>query len=278
MAPKHVYQYSHARKKKASKNKNKRKTPKESWGSRFWFGFLKALGFVVLLGMILLYGDSARLTSIILNATPVDQLTDETTGMVKLEGQAEGTAAFTDEGKLRAHFALIQKETFYWQCSKSGCSYKRNEDRKPEVSGLMGVNGAIVESDWFRFYSDWLPLNASTVDADEVPNIYEGDSSRPLLVESPKEKAYGYYAVSPGDHVAVIALARDGRLEPFALPGEDEKRVILIGTSVERMVSEERKSQIVYLIIGAVVALMLLPTVIRWIRGLYRKIHGVVHR
>lgn len=277
MAPKRSHYNSHARKHKP-KNKNKRKTSKESWGSRFWFGFLKALGFVVLFGMILLYWDSARLTAIILNASPVDQLAAGTTGMVRLEGPAEGTAAFTDEGKLRKDFALIQKETFYWQCSKSGCSYKRNEDRKPEVRGLMGVNGVIVQSDWFRFYSDWLPLNASTVDVEEIPNIYEGDSSRPLLVESPKEKAYGYYAVSPGEHVAVIGLAQNGRLEPFALPGEEEQRVILIGASVERMVSEERKSQIVYLIIGAVVALVLLPTVIRWVRSLFRMVQGAVRR
>lgn len=277
MAPKRSHYNSHARKHKP-KNKNKRKTSKESWGSRFWFGFLKVLGFVVLFGMILLYWDSARLTAIILNASPVDQLAAGTTGMVRLEGPAEGTAAFTDEGKLRKDFALIQKETFYWQCSKSGCSYKRNEDRKPEVRGLMGVNGVIVQSDWFRFYSDWLPLNASTVDVEEIPNIYEGDSSRPLLVESPKEKAYGYYAVSPGEHVAVIGLAQNGRLEPFALPGEEEQRVILIGASVERMVSEERKSQIVYLIIGAVVALVLLPTVIRWVRSLFRMVQGAVRR
>jgi len=277
LAPKRSHYNSHARKHKP-KNKNKRKTSKESWGSRFWFGFLKVLGFVVLFGMILLYWDSARLTAIILNASPVDQLAAGTTGMVRLEGPAEGTAAFTDEGKLRKDFALIQKETFYWQCSKSGCSYKRNEDRKPEVRGLMGVNGVIVQSDWFRFYSDWLPLNASTVDVEEIPNIYEGDSSRPLLVESPKEKAYGYYAVSPGEHVAVIGLAQNGRLEPFALPGEEEQRVILIGASVERMVSEERKSQIVYLIIGAVVALVLLPTVIRWVRSLFRMVQGAVRR
>ncbi|MDR9854263.1 hypothetical protein RJP21_11680 [Paenibacillus sp. VCA1] len=253
------------------RNKNKRKSPKESLASRFWFGFLKTVGFIVLLGAILLYWNSARLTSIILNSRPVEKLTADTTGMVRLEGTAEGEAAYTDEGRLRKRYALLQKEMFNWQCSRGGCSYKLNKDEKPSVWGTLKINGVSVQSDEFRFYADWLPLDNTTVPFEQVSKIYDEGSSRPLLIEKPKSTAYGYYAVSPGDRVTVIGQAQNGRLEPFNLPGEDERRVILIGSSVDRMVSYERKNQTLYLILGAVVALMLLPVVVGWIRKLFRR-------
>ncbi|GIO34554.1 MULTISPECIES: hypothetical protein [Paenibacillus] len=248
------------------RNKNKRKPSKESRANRFWFGLLKAVGFVVVFGCILAYWNTTRLTSIILNARPVEELTADTTGMVRLEGTAEGAAAFTDEGKLRKRYALLQKEEFNWHCSRGGCSYELNEDQKPSVWGTLKINGVSVESDEFRFYADWLPLDITTVPFEQLSNI-----KGPLLVEKPKSTAYGYYAVSPGDRVTVIGQAQNGRLEPFELPGEDERRVILIGSSVDRMVSHERKNQIVYLILGAVVALMLLPVVVGWIRKLFRR-------
>jgi hypothetical protein len=82
-------------------------------------------------------------------------------------------------------------------------------------------------------------------------------------MESAKGTAYGYYAVSPGDWVTVIGRANKGQLEAFILPGDDTRQpVLLIGTSVEQMLSEEKGVQTVYLIISCIVGLMLLPKMI----------------
>lgn len=252
--------------KKQQKKKNKR-----NGSGSFWLGFLKFLGFFVLFGLLLLYWDSARLTKIITNARPVLELTPDIDEIVRLDGSVEGIAAVTDEGKLRNTYALLQKETFLWGCSKSNCDYKRSEDRRPEVLGSFVINSVVVQAEWFRFYTNWLPLDFSTVDPSQLSNIYEGGTSRPLLVESPKKRAYGYYAVSPREQITVIGRAREGRLEPFTLPGKEEHNVILIGTNMERMLSEERESQLGYGIVSGIVLLFLLPTIVGWVRKLLRR-------
>lgn len=248
------------------KNGKRKKPPQKSRGSRIWFGLLKFLGLFVLAGLLLLLWESAKLSSVISNARPIDQLRADTTGIVRLEGVAEGMTQVTDEGKLRDRYALLQKEKFQWHCSKSGCDYQWDEDLKPDVRGSFMLNGVNVQADWFRFYDDWLPLDTTTVIAEQTPNIHEGGSSRPLLVESPKKTAFGYYAVSPGEQVTVIGRAHMGRLEPIAYPGKDGQNVILIGTSVARMLSEERERQIGFGIVAGIVFLALLPIMIGWIR------------
>lgn len=137
--------------------KQQKKKKKRNGSGSFWLGFLKFLGFFVLCGLLLLYWDSARLTKIISNAHPVLELTPDIDEIVRLDGSVEGIAAVTDEGKLRNTYALLQKETFLWGCSKSNCDYKRSEDRRPEVSGSFVINGVVVQADWFRFYTNWSP-------------------------------------------------------------------------------------------------------------------------
>ncbi len=248
------------------------KTRKRNRSGSFWLRFFKFLGFFVLAGLLLLYWDSARLSAIISNASLVNQVTPDTHGIIRLEGTAEGIPTVTDEGKLRNRYALLQKDRFQWGCSKSACSYKWSEDRQPNVWGSFMIDGVNVQSEWFRFYSNWLPLDFTTVEQEQWSNIYEGGSSRPLLVESPKKTAFGYHTVTPGEQITVIGRARNGRLEPFALPGKGEQSVILIGTNIERMLSAERKTQIGYAVVSGIVILMLLPTIIGWIRKLIRRI------
>lgn len=243
--------------------RKQRKRSADTRFDRFWFRIIEAIGWIILLGSLLMYWDSARLTTIINKAQPVLQLTSEMTGYVRLEGQAGGEAAYTDEGKLQDRYALLQKELFRWECGKGGCDYKLDDNGSHQSWGSSELNGVTVQAERFRFYTDWLPLNFATVDPKHVSLIYQGNSSRPLLMESPKGTAYGYYAVSPGDWVTVIGRASKGQLEAFPLPGDDTKHpVLLIGTSVEQMLSEEKGVQSVYLIISCIVALMLLPKMI----------------
>ncbi|WP_410768849.1 hypothetical protein [Fontibacillus sp. BL9] len=129
-----------------------------------------------------------------------------------------------------------------------------------------------MQAEWFRFYSNWLPLDFNTVEEEQLANIYEGGSSRPLLVEIPKETAYGYYAVTPGEQVTVIGRAVNGRLKSFDLPGKEEQSMILIGPSVEVMLTEERKARIGYAIVSGIALLFLLPTIVGWIRRIIRRI------
>jgi hypothetical protein len=243
--------------------RKRRKRSEDTRFDRFWFRIVEAVGWIILLGSFLMYWDSARLTAIIFKAQPVQQLTSETTGYVRLEGQAGGEAAYTDEGKLQDRYALLQKEPFRWGCGKGGCDYKLDDDGSHRLWGSSELNGVTIQAERFRFYKDWLPLNFATVKPEQLSLIYQGNSSRPLLMESPKGTAYGYYAVSPGDWVTVIGRANKGQLEAFILPGDDTKQpVLLIGTSVEQMLSEEKGVQTVYLIISCIVALMLLPKMI----------------
>lgn len=243
--------------------RKRRKRSEDTRFDRFWFRIVEAVGWIILLGSFLMYWDSARLTAIIFKAQPVQQLTSETTGYVRLEGQAGGEAAYTDEGKLQDRYALLQKEPFRWGCGKGSCDYKLDDDGSHRLWGSSELNGVTVQAERFRFYKDWLPLNFATVEPEQLSLIYQGNSSRPLLMESPKGTAYGYYAVSPGDWVTVIGRANKGQLEAFILPGDDTKQpVLLIGTSVEQMLSEEKGVQTVYLIISCIVALMLLPKMI----------------
>lgn len=256
------------------KGKSKRKgKPDGSRATRFWLGLLKFLGFFILAGLLLLYWDSARLASLISHAAPVQQLTADTNGIVRVEGNAEGEAVAADEGKIMQRYLLLQKEKFNWHCSKSGCNYMRNEDVAPQVWGSLTIQGVKVESERFKFYSDWLPLDSETVNPDQLSFIHEGDTSRPLLVESPKETAYGYHALSPGQRITVIGRAVNGHLEPIHLPGEGEdQRMILIGSSVEEMLSSEKETQIGVLIAAGFVMLFLVPVIVWWIRKLFRKL------
>lgn len=136
-----------------------------------------------------------------------------------------------------------------------------------------------MESERFKFYSDWLPLDSETVHPDQFPFIHEGRTSRPLLVESPKETANGYHAVVPGQQVTVIGRAVNGHLEPIHLPGEDEdEQMILVGSSLEEMISSEKKTQIGVLIAAGLVTLFLVPVIIGWIRRWLRKLHAFSHR
>ncbi|MBB3126784.1 hypothetical protein FHS19_001438 [Paenibacillus rhizosphaerae] len=257
------------------KSKRKGKTA-GSRASRFWLGLLKFLGFFVLAGLLLLYWDSARLASLISHAVPVQQLTADTNGIVRIEGIAEGEAAAADEGKLRQRYLLLQKEKFNWHCSKSGCNYMWNEDAVPPVWGNLSIQGVKVESERFKFYSDWLPLDYETVEPDQIAFIHEGGTSRPLLVESPKETAYGYHALMPGERITVIGRAANGHLEPIHLPGEEEdQRMILIGSSVEEMLSSEKETQTGVLIAAGFVSLFLVPVIIGWIWKGFRKIQTV---
>ncbi len=269
---KHSSPKTHQRDRKGKSKRNRK--PAGSRASRFWLGLLKFLGFFILAGLLLLYWDSARLASLISHAAPVQQLTADTNGIVRIEGEAEGETTAADEGKLRQRYLLLQKEKFNWHCSKSGCNYMWNEDAVPQVWGNLSIQGVKVESERFKFYSDWLPLDFETVETSQLPFVHEGETSRPLLVESPKETAYGYHALSPGQRITVIGLAVNGHLEPIHLPGEGEdQRMILIGSSVEEMLSSEKETQTGVLIAAGFVMLFLVPVIVGWIRKLFRKLN-----
>ncbi|WP_410768850.1 hypothetical protein [Fontibacillus sp. BL9] len=87
--------------------RRQKKTRTKSGFAPFWLIFLKFLGFIILAGLLLLYWDSARLSSIISNARPVTQVTPDTNGIIRLVGRVDAVAAVTDEGKLRNRYALL---------------------------------------------------------------------------------------------------------------------------------------------------------------------------
>lgn len=248
-------------------------SPKKKTNGKFWIRLLEGIGWIFFIGMLLLYWDSSRLISIIIHSKPVTQLSADMTGIVRLEGVAISETAVTDEGTLRQKYAMLQKEPFRWECSRSGCEYKLNDSLNPKIWGGLTVNGLDIQAERYHFYTNWLPLNIETVESDHLFRIYEGGSSRPLLVEKSKSTAYGYYAVSSGDWITVIGQAKNGRLEPFAFPGnEDMQPVILIGDSLERMVSKEKGIRTAYMVVGIFVMLLLLPKTIGRIRHVYGKL------
>lgn len=234
---------------------------------------LEAIGWVILLGVLLIYSNTSRVISIIKNAEPVERLTEDKTGIVRVEGAAVSEKLMTDEGMLRREYALLQKEPFNWTCSRSGCDYKIDDSESTKIWGEMTVNGVHIKAERYQFYSNWLPLNAATVEDNHFFNIHERTSPRPLIEVDQKSMAYGYHAISPGDWVTVIGEAKQGELQPIALPGnEDMQSVILIGDHVDQMISKEKGIRTRFLIVGIVIMLMLLPTNIGRVRKLYRKI------
>ena len=255
--------------KKRYKKSNKKK---ESGG----FGLLifEFIGWIVLAGALLVIWETSRMITIIVDANPVTQLSADTTGIVRLEGPAVSRAEVTDQGTLRNTYALLQKEPFRWECSRGGCDYEPDDSVMPDVLGNIRVHDIDVGSERYRFYTNWLPLDAGTVEQERYSRIYEGGSSRPLLVEKQKSTAYGYRAVSSGQWITVIGHAKDGHLEPFTLPGSDDdgKPVILIGDNIERMVSKEKEIRTGFVIVGFLVMLLLLPRTIGRIRRIYGRI------
>lgn len=87
---------------------------------------------------------SSKTISVILDAKPIAQLSEATTGVVRLEGLAASGNEVTVPGTLRRIYALVQKELFNWTCSK-GCDYKLNQDANLEVSGSISVNDIEVQ-------------------------------------------------------------------------------------------------------------------------------------
>lgn len=231
-----------------------------SWGLLFFEG----IGWIVLAGALFMVWYTTSMISVITDSKPVTQLTEDMTGIVRLEGTASGPAEHTDEGILRGSYTLLQKESFRWECSRSGCDYKLNDQIPPKVWGTLYLNGVEVQAERYRFYSDWLPLDRHHVELEHVSRLDNKVSTRPLLIEKPEHTAYSYHGIEAGDRVSVIGKAWYGKLEPFELPGsESDQPVLLIGANVEDMVSKERGIRNAYLILSAAVALFLMPVNIR---------------
>ncbi len=249
------------------------KRPKKKQSISWGLLLFEAIGWIVLAGAAVMVWYTSSLISIITDSTPVTQLTKDMTGIVRLEGEVVTEGAYTEEGVLQETYALLQKEPFRWECSRSGCDFKLNDKEAPAVWGSLSVNGQEIQADRYQFYSSWLPLDYRTVEPDQVFRVDEIGSSRPLLVKNPKSTAYGYHAVSSGDWITVIGQARNGRLQPFTLPGSDHSEpVILVGDHVDQMISKEKGIRTLYMIIGTLVMLLLFPVTIRRLRNLHQRI------
>lgn len=256
----------------------KRKHPKSSKKKRtgeFWLKFLEGMGWFIFAGILLLYVDSSKRLSIIINAKPVAELSTDMSGIVRLEGPAFREKGVTDEGVIRNRFILLQKEHFRWECSRSSCDYKPDKNSGPEVWGGFNIHGLDVQAEQYYFYKSWLPLGVLTVEPAYLSKIYEEGTSRPLLEETYKSSAYGYHSVSSGEWITVIGQAMNGQLHPISYPGTDNVQpVILIGDSVDGMISKEKGYRTGFMIIGSILLLLLLPKTISRIRHLYRRINS----
>lgn len=246
------------------KHRRSKKKKSVSWGQVL----AEVIGWIVLAAMLLGIYDSSKTISVILDAKPIAQLSADTTGIVRLEGPAASEQEITEQGTLRHTYALLQKELFNWECGGRGrCDYKRDQGAIPKISGSISVNDIEVQADRYLFYKSWIPLDSRTVEADHFFRIYEGGTTRPLLVEEHESTAYGYHAVSLGEQITVIGNAVNGRIEPFSISGNDEPAV-LIGDNIEQMVAKEKEARTFYIIIGFLDILLLSPAMIGRFRRL----------
>lgn len=244
--------------------KQKHRQPKKGKPVNWGLVVFEAIGWLVLASMLLGIYISSKTISVILDSKPMVQLSADTTGIVRLEGLVDSEIEITEPGTLRHSYALVQKELFNWECSRS-CDYKLNQDAKPKVSGSISVNGSEVQADRYLIYKSWLPLNSETVEPEHLFRIYEGGTIRPLLVEEHKNIAYGYRTVSPGERITVIGNAVNGQIESFTISGNEEP-VVLIGDNIEQMVAKEKEARTFYIIIGCFIMLFLLPATIGRLR------------
>jgi|GEM_PF-2531506 len=247
------------------KQKNKRSKKKDSinWGILFF----EVIGWIVAAGMLLGIYNSNKTISVILESKPIHQLTADTTGIVRIEGHVTSENVNTEQGILRHSYALIQKEVFKWRCSRS-CDYKLEQGAAPIVSGSISVNGIEVKADQYTFYKDWLPLDNGTIEPDQLYRIYEGGTSRPLLVEEHESTAYGYRTVSSGEWITLVGNAVNGRVEAFSIL-KNEGPTVLIGINIEQMVAKEREARTLYIIVAILAMLILSPVMIRRLRRRY---------
>ncbi|WP_054954812.1 hypothetical protein [Paenibacillus dakarensis] len=242
------------------RNRKSKKKKSVSWG----LVLFEVIGWIILAGMLAGIYDTSRMISMILNAKPITQLSADTTGIIRLEGPASSPIEVTEQGILRKGYALIQKEPFYWRCSR-GCDYKPNNGANPQVWGSISVLGVEVQADRYRFYKSWLPLNRLTIETDHLLSIYEGGTTRPLLVEEQDSTAHGYHTVSLGEKITVIGNAVHGRIEPIKI-ANNEMPAVLIGDNIKQMVTKEKKERTAYTLIGILVVLLLSPLMIGRIR------------
>ncbi|OAB47795.1 hypothetical protein [Paenibacillus antarcticus] len=233
-----------------------------SWG----LVLFEVIGWIVLAGMLLSIYNSSKTISVIVDSKPIAQLSADTTGIVRLEGLTASEKEITEQGTLRHTYALLQKELFYWGCGgRGGCDYKRDQGAIPKISGSISVNDIEVQADRYLFYKNWLPLDSGTVEPNHFFRIYEGGTTRPLMVEEHESTAYGYHAVTRGERITVIGNAVNGRIEPFSI-SVSKGNAVLIGDNIEQMVAKEKEARTFYIIIGFLDIMLLSPAMIGRLR------------